>query len=391
MIQIGVGMSSLPDTLEAVRQAFQQASASGQLPRVEWVLVFFTTEHIPHADQIRTTLLELTSCECISGCSGSGVLSNYGELTTKPGISLMLGYTPEHPVQAFVKRQESEHSVSLSRQLKLSLESFSAPDPLLLFFPDAYQHHPYNFINTLNYVKTSPKIFGGGSCDNGTFQVSAQLGPDTVVQDGLSGLCLGNMTDYQIGITQSCTPIGEPMFITKSEGNTILTLDGYPALDVFVTLADNMGLSDLESAGQYVLLSFPLDSQRPQFTGENSLIRHVSGVEVPTQGLAVPHIFEQGQTMSFVFRSMASAQQDLYEMLYRLEEKQLKTPSFGIYFNCTARGEALYGVPDFDTQAIAEVLGEFPLVGFFGNYEFASIPQGLQLYSYTGVLLLIYS
>ena len=65
-------------------------------------------------------------------------------------------------------------------------------------------------------------------------------------------------------------------------------------------------------------------------------------------------------------------------------------PAFGVYFNCAARGEALYGRPDVDTEVIREILGEFPLIGFFGGYELARVPAGLQLYSYTGVLVLVY-
>jgi small ligand-binding sensory domain FIST len=61
-----------------------------------------------------------------------------------------------------------------------------------------------------------------------------------------------------------------------------------------------------------------------------------------------------------------------------------------MYFNCASRGEALYGRPNVDTQLIQETLGDFPLIGFFGAYELAQMPQGVQLYTYTGVLVLVY-
>jgi small ligand-binding sensory domain FIST len=77
-------------------------------------------------------------------------------------------------------------------------------------------------------------------------------------------------------------------------------------------------------------------------------------------------------------------------MLTRLKNKNDKLPSFGVYFNCSSRGEALYGRTNVDTQIIREILGEFPLIGFFGGYELAQMPQGVQLYTYTGVLVLVY-
>ena len=77
-------------------------------------------------------------------------------------------------------------------------------------------------------------------------------------------------------------------------------------------------------------------------------------------------------------------------MLHRLKDKKEGLPTFGIYFNCASRGEALYGQPNVDITYIREILGEFPLIGFFGAYEMAQLPQGVQLYSYTGILVLIY-
>ena len=77
-------------------------------------------------------------------------------------------------------------------------------------------------------------------------------------------------------------------------------------------------------------------------------------------------------------------------MLHRLKKKNDEKPTFGIYFNCASRGDALYGKPNVDITYIQEILGEFPLIGFFGAYEMAQMPQGVQLYSYTGVLVLIY-
>ena len=77
-------------------------------------------------------------------------------------------------------------------------------------------------------------------------------------------------------------------------------------------------------------------------------------------------------------------------MLLRLKKQNSNSPTFGIYFNCASRGEALYGRSNVDTQIIREILGEFPLIGFFGAYELAQMPQGVQLYTYTGVLVLVY-
>jgi small ligand-binding sensory domain FIST len=109
-----------------------------------------------------------------------------------------------------------------------------------------------------------------------------------------------------------------------------------------------------------------------------------------TQGITTAEIVHQGGVLSFAYRSPKSAEDDLREMLLRLKNQNSGSPTFGMYFNCASRGEALYGRPNVDTQLIRETLGDFPLIGFFGAYELAQMPQGVQLYTYTGVLVLVY-
>lgn len=382
-------MSRQADPTSAVIEAIRIAKNQFNASQVEWVLVFFTPPHIPHAEQIWQTIKSQTHCECIAGCSGTGVISGMGEIEGSPGISIMLGSLPGIESRALAKIQVAPDAPSVSQQLKETLEAFHGPSPLFLFFPDAYQHLPYNFINTLNYVSTHPNSFGAGSCDDGIQRRSVQLGPEGVVRHGISGLCFGDISDFSVGITQSCTPIGDPMFITEVRDNMIVSLDGYPALEVYATVASNMGLSTIEEAAEHVLICFPLNKEVPEFTGENSLARNLDGIDVVSKGLMVPQIVQEGEVLSLAYRSGPTAEQDLYDMLNRLKQSVPKTPTFGIYLNCSARGPGLYGRPDVDSHAIREVLGEFPLIGFFGGYELASVSMGLQLYSYTGVLLLV--
>ena len=120
------------------------------------------------------------------------------------------------------------------------------------------------------------------------------------------------------------------------------------------------------------------------------MARHVTRIDAASQGISTSQIVHEGGVVSFAYRNNATAEQDLHAMLSRLKNKNTNTPTFGIYFNCASRGEALYGRQNVDTQLIRETLGEFPLIGFFGGYEFAQMPQGVQLYTYTGVLVLVY-
>ncbi len=390
MNRIGVGVSKKTNPEAAIAEVLNSAVKKAQLPEVHWVMIFFTSDHFVHAGRLHEIIREYTNCECIAGCSGMGVLSGEGEITQGPGLVLMAGFTPELRLQALAKYQELEYSAGVAQQLREALESYGEQNPLFFFFPDIFQHPPHNFINMFNYLKINPSIFGGGSCNDGSQETSIQFGPNIVTLNGAGGLALTGVSEFHAGVTQSCATLGEPMFVTETKDDLILSLDGKPALEVFTEVAKEFQFKNMEEAANQLLLSFPLVPEKPVFTGEGAMARHVTGVDVTSQGITTSQIVHQGGVVSFAYRNHKSAEIDIRAMLTRLKNKNDKLPSFGVYFNCSSRGEALYGRTNVDTQIIREILGEFPLIGFFGGYELAQMPQGVQLYTYTGVLVLVY-
>ena len=94
--------------------------------------------------------------------------------------------------------------------------------------------------------------------------------------------------------------------------------------------------------------------------------------------------------LSVAMRDGQRAREDLGQMLRRqCEALGRKKPAFGIYFNCCARGNSLYGIPGIDSAYIRQALGEVPLIGMFGGYELAPLGRANHLFAYTGVLALI--
>jgi len=388
--RVGVGLSKETDPDLAIAEVINSAVTEAELPEVNWVLIFFTEEHFIHAGRLHELILEKTQCECITGCSGMGVISTEEEITNGPGLVLMAGYTPGIRPLALAKYQELEYSAGVTQQLSEALNDLAEEQPLFFFFPDVFQHQPHNFINMFNFLDNKTAVFGAGSCNDGSQETSIQFGPDIVTLNGAAGLAFEGVPEFHAGVTQSCATLGEPMFVTEVKDDLILSLDGIPALEVFTEIAKELDFKDMEEATQQLLLSFPLDPEQPVFNGEGALARHVTGIDMATQGITTAEIVHQGGVLSFAYRSPKSAEDDLREMLLRLKNQNSGSPTFGMYFNCASRGEALYGRPNVDTQLIRETLGDFPLIGFFGAYELAQMPQGVQLYTYTGVLVLVY-
>jgi small ligand-binding sensory domain FIST len=140
-----------------------------------------------------------------------------------------------------------------------------------------------------------------------------------------------------------------------------------------------------------VFAAFPPDPEEKEIKGGDYLVRNLLGFNPDTGIIGVAENVKEGQVMSFTLRHPTMAREDLKQMLERLVsssrlEKQFR---FGFYFNCCARGSSLYGYQGIDTAYITQALGEVPIVGFFGNSEFAPLRQTNYLFTYTGVLVLI--
>ena len=119
-------------------------------------------------------------------------------------------------------------------------------------------------------------------------------------------------------------------------------------------------------------------------------MRNIVGIDPGRRILGVAEEVYEGERIVFALRDGDRAREDLDQMLQRQSHRlDRQKPAFGFYFNCCARGSALYGVSGIDSAYIRRTLGDFPLIGMFGGYELAPLGQANHLFAYTGVLVLI--
>jgi len=142
----------------------------------------------------------------------------------------------------------------------------------------------------------------------------------------------------------------------------------------------------VETAGVFAGLA--MDPAKSPLGRGDFLVRALLGADRDTGAVAVAEPVRVGQTIQFQIRDAEAARSDLEEMLQGVTRALGgRRPAFGLYFDCAGRGAGLYGVADHDIGLIRERLGAFPLVGFFGNGEFAPVGARNHFHTYTGVLV----
>ena len=225
--------------------------------------------------------------------------------------------------------------------------------------------------------KTGCFLVGGMTASRG---VHEQIAGD-VTEGGVSGILFGDQMSAVVGLTQGCSPIGPTHQVTSGSDNVLHKLDGRPAFEVFREDIGELLARNLSKIDGYVHAAIPIKGSD---TGDY-VVRNLLGV-YPDQGwVSIGERLDPGDQVMFVRRDGASAMADLKRMVSDVKRRAGAVPKAAFYYTCVARGPNLFGKGSVELKAIAEILGDVPLIGFFANGEISNN----RLYGYTGVLSLI--
>ncbi len=233
------------------------------------------------------------------------------------------------------------------------------------------------FINNINEHTPEGLLNGGlSSADGSALQIA-----DEIHDDGISGVLFSSGVELVVGHTQGCNPIGPVHAIDQADQNLVVELDGRPALDVLCEDVGEILSRDLRKLGGYIFVGLPIEGSEQ---GDYQ-IRTLMGLDTEQQLLSVGDYMEGRSKLLFCRRDGNTAREDMQRMLKQVKLQVGDRPiRGGVYISCTNRGRAMFGDDSAELKMISEILGEFPLAGFFA---FGELYRN-RLYSQTGVLTL---
>jgi len=254
----------------------------------------------------------------------------------------------------------------------------------VLVLPDAMGLNPAALLTQLDEGLGFVPVLGAVAAGEPMFELY-----DTELTEGaLVGVALSGLAPV-IGVTQGCTPIGEPYVITHAQSNVVQRIGSRPALEVLGEAIRAAPGTETRVQRAGVFAGLAMDPSKSPLERGDFLVRNLVGADQSSGALAVAERVRVGQTIQFQIRDAEASRDDLSAMLDELAGRLGgRRPAFGCYFDCAGRGRGLFGVPDHDVTLIRERLGDFPLIGFFGNGEFAPIGQRNFFHNYTGALVI---
>ena len=388
MIRAGVGQSSNPSTERAAEQAALEAMAQAGISQADAVVVFFTAEHAPHSQSLLSTLTRVTHSDRIVGSSGAGILTGAGEIEGHHGLAVLVFVSDQMRSRPFLFEPLREHDEEVGTKIGQMVGTDQSS--LLALFPDTYNGQPNQLLRSMEQKIGFVPVVGAGSSESGMAQATYQVCGEQCQSNSVAGLQLSGSFEAVIDITQGCQPITEPMVITKAERNLIYEINGRPALETFARLLKGPLAEDIRRAVSVIFVGLPANRQENSVADGQYVVRNIIGMDAENGVIGVADEVTEGDAVIFTMRDGQRAREDLGQMLRRqCEALGQNKPAFGMYFNCCARGNSLYGIPGIDSAYIRQALGEIPLIGMFGGYELAPLGRANHLFAYTGVLALI--
>ncbi|HXH22742.1 MAG TPA: FIST N-terminal domain-containing protein [Dehalococcoidia bacterium] len=325
----------------------------------------------------------------VIGCSGQGIIGPRREVEDQPALSLACFQLPGASLSAVritngdVQRRASRES--WEEALETGAEDMNG---IIVFAEPYFDCEPF-LIAMSGFFPGLPILGGIASGDSRTARAAVFLDGEAYLEGAVAVVLRGDYTLRTV-VSQGAAPIGEPWTITGATENIIETIGMRPAYQVLVETLMGLEPGQQLRAQQNLLVGLAVDEYKDEFRRGDFLIRNLVGADRERGLLAINAYPRTGQTLQFQMRDAAAADEDLRELLQRFKSEAGEgTAVGGLLCSCNGRGAGLFGAPDHDALAVADMLGDVPVAGFFCNGEIGPIGQRTFLHGFTASLGLI--
>lgn len=397
-MRVGIGFSDNPDTAAAGRQAaldaFAQAGPDGPC---DLVLLFSTARH--DAGILRKAVASVVGDSVpIVGGGAIGAISN--ERFGYAGDQIILAVFHMDGVGCDVLAEpgllEGEEAVGRRLGLKLAGLGITPESPVLLFY-DAIDRTQgeVRLLTATDLLAGMEQELGflpflAGAGLQGDYQCTPTrqwLGRDVGSHNALA-LAFSGPVRMDSVIMHGCRPATGYYTVTKADRQTILEINGQPALPFVDAVMDSS--IPPEAYPFFLIFGMNRGDKWGEFNERNYVNRLCLAIDKEREGLVM---FEPDMTEGTEFQIMYRSF-DLRYIPPRVERlfSKLDTnrkPVFALYINCAGRAAGYAGI-DLEDAVIVQktIAGRVPLLGMYSGVEIAPVagrPRGLD---WTGVFCL---
>ena len=372
-MNIGAGLSTLPDAADAAREAADRVPR-----RADLAFVFLSP---PHLDDVEAAVAAVESelePRHLVGCVAEGVVAREREVEEGPAVAVWSASLPGASVQTF-------HARAVEMDDGVAIVGFPELASPVILLADPYTFPTGPFLERLAEERPGMSVIGGLAVGGEGPGRQALIAEGGIHREGAVGAALAGVTVVPL-VSQGCAPIGRDAVITRAEENVVYELAGEPALE---RLRSEIGLLDeggraLAAGG--VLAGLVIDENRAEYGRGDYLMRAILGADEEDGALVIGERVRVGQTLRFHVRDAGSADDDLRETVggalpgLRAEGALL--------FTCNGRGTSMFPVPDHDAAVVADAVPGDAVAGLFCGGEIGPVGGRSFLHGFTATVAL---
>jgi hypothetical protein len=265
-----------------------------------------------------------------------------------------------------------------------------APHRVMLMLSDALGGDQQEVIRgAYSVLGAEVPLVGGCAGDDFRFEATFQLHGTEVLRDSVVAAALTSDSAFGIGVRHGWQRIGEPVMVTRSEGNKVYELDDRPALDVYLERHDAPEAATRDAdAFNLFAMTRPLGLAR-RSTEES--VRMVAGANFEERSLNTIAAVPQGGLAWFMHGGESSVLDATDDACSAALASVNGTPLLGMLaFDCAARRGVLGddGIAG-EVQRVAGHADGTPVAGFYSYGEIARTSGMTGFHNQTLVVLAV--
>lgn len=395
-MQVGVGFSENPDTeaaaVNAVRRAFKQA---GRRDPCDLVLLFSTAYH--DARYLHEVVKSIVGQETLivgGGAIGAIVNDRYGYAGEQIGLALV--WFGDVRFELFTKGGlvDNEERVGYRLGVRMSERKVTRDTPVVLLYDAIDRSGGDVRLNLATPLLRGlerglgflPSTMVGAGLQ-GDFESSATLQWNGAGAAARQAMLMAFFGDLKIDsvIMHGCKPFGEYYTVTKADKQTILEVNGEPALP-FIQSRLKPSLP-VEEFPFFMIFGVNLEPGS-EFNEKNYANRLCLDIDRKRNGIVM---FEsdmvEGTRFQIMYRSL-NLEYIPPKIEQAFSELNGRRPVFAMYINCAGRASRI-GDDHEDAVIVQKTVGgRVPLLGIYSGVEIAPINNVPRTLDWTGVFCL---
>ena len=394
---VTVGFSDTPDSVAAGRGAALEAVCkAGRSDPCNMVLLFATARHDAKAlsDAVRAVV---GADVPVVGGGAVGVMTNDNYGYSGDQVALAAIWLTNTYCDFFVEKNltDPEHEVGRRLGAQLAAQGVTQETPVTLFY-DAIDRKgsevrmvmaAYLLEGLERELGFLPNLVGAGLQGDYTLTPTPQwTGADMGQHNALALAFSGDLRLDHV-IMHGCRPGTRYYTVTKAQGQTILEINGEPALSFMNKLLQ--GAVPVEQYPFFLIFGVNSGDRWGEYNENNYASRLCLAIDKERDGIVM---FEPdmvaGTEFQIMYRNL-----DLDYMLPRLESAFAKLegrkPVFALYINCAGRA-AGYGGTELEDALVVQraTQGRVPLLGIYSGVEIGAVQERPRGLDWSGVFCL---